>query len=186
MLEKQLGSRLRDLRTRRKRSLRALARDTGIALSFISAVENGRNSISVGKLKTLLDSLGTTLGEFFSDGAAPTPAKIVYRKAELVEISGQHKGLSYREVAPNRPGRALQLLVERYESGADTGPELYRHEAEEAGVVLKGQLELTVEDEVHVLGPGDAYYFDSRRPHRFRNVGRGEVESVSVNTPPSF
>jgi mannose-6-phosphate isomerase-like protein (cupin superfamily) len=37
-----------------------------------------------------------------------------------------------------------------------------------------------------VLGPGDAYYFDSRTPHRFRNVGEEECEVVSVNSPPSF
>jgi mannose-6-phosphate isomerase-like protein (cupin superfamily) len=36
------------------------------------------------------------------------------------------------------------------------------------------------------LEPGDAYYFDSRLPHRFRNVGEEECEVVSACTPPSF
>ncbi|MCZ7644872.1 MAG: cupin domain-containing protein [Planctomycetota bacterium] len=185
MDDRQLGTRLRALREARKRSLRSVAREAGIALSFVAAVEKGRNSISVAKLKTLLDALGSNLGAFFGD-AAPPASKVVYRKNELVEISGQRRGLSYREVAAGRPGRALQVLVESYAPGADTGAERYRHEAEEAGVVLKGRLELTVDDEVHVLGPGDAYYFDSRRPHRFRNAGKGVVQAVSVNTPPSF
>jgi mannose-6-phosphate isomerase-like protein (cupin superfamily) len=61
-----------------------------------------------------------------------------------------------------------------------------RHEAEEAGVVLKGTLELTVDGQTYVLRPGDAYYFDSRRPHRFRNLGTVPVEAISVNGPPSF
>ncbi len=53
-------------------------------------------------------------------------------------------------------------------------------------MVLRGTLELIVDDVVHVLKPGDAYYFDSRRPHRFRNRGKTPVEAISVNSPPSF
>jgi len=37
-----------------------------------------------------------------------------------------------------------------------------------------------------VLEAGDAYYFDSRQPHRFRNVHDQECELISVCTPPSF
>ena len=32
-------------------------------------------------------------------------------------------------------------------------------------------IEVTIDGERRLLGPGDAYYFDSRRPHRFRNIG---------------
>jgi mannose-6-phosphate isomerase-like protein (cupin superfamily) len=124
------------------------------------------------------------LGEFFSQRVQPP--KVAYRKKELVEISSPETGISYREVAAGRPGRALQFIVERYERGAETGPELLRYNAEEAGVVLKGRLELTVDSEVYVLGPGDAYYFDNNRPHRFRNVGSGELLAVSASTPTTF
>jgi transcriptional regulator with XRE-family HTH domain len=182
--ELDVAARLRALRARRKLSLRALSRETGIAVSFLSALEQGRNNVSVAKLKAIVDALGVTLAEFFSQ-APPPREKIVYRKNELSEISGQ-KGISFRDVATSRRGRALQLLVERYDPGTDTGADSYRHEAEEAGVILRGTLELIVDDEIHVLKPGDAYYFDSRRPHRFRNRGRVPVEAISVNTPPSF
>jgi transcriptional regulator with XRE-family HTH domain len=180
-----IGSRLRELRRRRKLSLRAVSRESGVALSFLSSLERGNNSVSVGKLHTILEALGTNLGEFF--GAAPEPpAKVVYRKKELTQIAGRGTGLSFKEVAAGRPGRALQLILETYRRGADTGPGLYHHNAEEAGLVLKGKLELTVDGESWTLGPGDAYYFDSNRPHRVRNVGKGEAQAVSVNTPPSF
>jgi mannose-6-phosphate isomerase-like protein (cupin superfamily) len=63
---------------------------------------------------------------------------------------------------------------------------MLRHESEEGGVVIRGRMEVTVGDQRRVLGPGDAYYFDSRIPHRFRNVGDEECEVVSACTPPSF
>ena len=184
MDEALIGARLSELRRRHRLSLRALSRAAGVAPSFISGLEQGNSSVSVATLKAILDVFGVGLGEFFSPTQA-APAKVVYRKDELVELAGQ-RGVSYREVAAGQPGRALQLLLEHYEPGADTGSEKYHHDAEEAGLVLSGKLELTVEDEVFVLGPGDAYYFDSRRPHRFRNIGKSPVKAVSVNSPPSF
>jgi transcriptional regulator with XRE-family HTH domain len=184
MDNKKMGRQLRQLRRHKKQSLRALSRSTGIAVSFLSAVEQGKNNVSVAKLKSILDALGTGLSEFFSQDVQPP--KIVYRKKELIEISSRGTGISYREVATGRQGRLLQFIVERYKPGAETGPELLQYNAEEAGVVLKGKLELTVESEVVVLGPGDTYYFDNNRPHRFRNVGRGELLAVSANTPTTF
>lgn len=180
-----LGPRLKALRTRKQYSLRELARRTGIAVSFLSAIERGANNVSVAKLKIILEALGTTMAEFFA-AEAPPPQQIVYRKRELTNIAGGSRGIAFRELAAGRPGRALQLLVERYAPGSDTGPESYHHNAEECGVVLKGCLELTVDGDTFDLNPGDGYYFDSRRPHRFRNRGKTTVEAISVNTPPSF
>jgi len=184
MDNKQLGRQLRELRRRGKWSLRALSRSTGIAVSFLSTLEQGKNNVSVAKLKTILDSLGVGLSEFF--GKSSQLPQVVYRKEELTEIGVRGTGISYREVAAGRHGRALQLTVERYKPGAQTGPEMLQYDAEEVGVVLEGRLELTVDSKVHLLGRGDAYYFDNNRPHRFRNVGRGMLMTVSVNTPTRF
>ena len=68
----------------------------------------------------------------------------------------------------------------------DTGEVMITHEGEEGGVVLAGQVEITVGDQVRVLGPGEAYYFECRIPHRFRNVGDTDVMIVSASTPPTF
>ena len=60
------------------------------------------------------------------------------------------------------------------------------HDGEEGGVIIQGQVEITVGDRVKVLGPGEAYYFESRTPHRFRNVGNDAAILVSANTPATF
>jgi mannose-6-phosphate isomerase-like protein (cupin superfamily) len=60
------------------------------------------------------------------------------------------------------------------------------HEGEEGGVVISGRIEVTVDDQRRILGPGDAYYFESRQPHRFRCVGPNPCEVVSACTPPTF
>jgi uncharacterized cupin superfamily protein len=51
---------------------------------------------------------------------------------------------------------SLMMLHETYEPGADSGQRLCSHEGEEAGIVIAGQIEITVGDEVETLGTGDA------------------------------
>jgi len=94
--------------------------------------------------------------------------------------------IAYRLVAASRHDRKMSILWETYEPETDTGEDLLTHSGEEGGVVIEGEIELTVAGETWTLGPGDAYYFDSRLPHRFRNTGKASARIVSANTPPTI
>ncbi|MBY5818068.1 cupin domain-containing protein [Rhizobium leguminosarum] len=178
-----IGSRLRHLRIAHKLSQRELAKRTGVPNSTISLIESNASNPSVGALKRILDGIPTGLAEFFAF-EPERPRKAFYAAEELVEIG---KGtISYRQVGENLFGRSLQILKECYQPGADTGKVPLVHEGEEGGIVLSGRLEVTVDDERRILGPGDAYYFESRRPHRFRCVGPVACEVISACTPPTF
>jgi mannose-6-phosphate isomerase-like protein (cupin superfamily) len=89
-------------------------------------------------------------------------------------------------VAATRRERKMSILSEIYDPGSDTGEDLLTHSGEEGGVVIEGELELTVAGKTWLLGPGDAYYFDSRLPHRFRNPGQVAARIVSANSPPTI
>ena len=178
-----VGSRLRYVRTRSGLSQRALAKKAGVTNSAVSLIESNGVNPSVGALKRILDGIPIGLSEFFA--VEPERArKAFYQAEELVEIG--RGPISYKQVGEAMFGRALQILKERYEPGADTGRIPLVHDGEEGGIVLNGRLEVTVDDERHILGPGDAYSFDSRRPHRFRCVGPIPCEVVSACTPPTF
>jgi len=178
-----IGGRLRFIRMRHALSQRELAKRVGVTNSTISLIESNQTNPSVGALKRILDGIPIGLAEFFA--MEPDKAqKVLYQSDELVEI-GKGK-ISYRQVGDHLFGRALQILKERYEPGSDTGKVPLVHDGEEGGIVLSGRLEVTVEDQRKILGPGDAYYFESRRPHRFRCVGPVACEVVSACTPPTF
>ena len=178
-----VGERLRFVRSRHKLSQRELAKRSGVTNSTISLIESNRMNPSVGALKRVLDGIPMGMAEFFAL-EPDRPRKVFYRADELTEIG---KGLiSYRQIGDNLFGRALQILKERYEPGGDTGRTPLVHDGEEGGIVLSGRLEVTVESERRILGPGDAYYFESRRPHRYRCVGAKPCEVISAGTPPTF
>ena len=49
---------------------------------------------------------------------------------------------------------------------------------------MEGELEVTVGDELRVLKVGESYLFDSRIPHRFRNISNARTVVISACTPP--
>lgn len=180
----KIGSKLRELRRRRDLGVRELAARSGISHSTISLIERDRMSPSIDTLGAVLDALGTTLPGFFSDLQTSLPYSPFYASEDLVEI-GKVDTISYRVVGLDHPNRQMLMLHERYAPGADTGEE-FTHAAQEAGMVLSGLVEVTVGNQKKVLKPGDGYYFDSRMPHRFRNVHDGQSEILSAITPPTY
>ncbi len=50
--------------------------------------------------------------------------------------------------------------------------------------LLQGKVELTMGEEVHVLGKGDSIYLDSPPEHIWKNIGKTEVISFAVGIPP--
>jgi len=178
-----VGERLRNVRVTFGLSQRALARRAGVTNGLISLIEQNRVSPSVSSLKKVLDGVPMTLAEFFTLDMAAAP-KAFFGADELTELGNDQ--VSLRLVAAQRAGRQLTLLHERYAPGAETGDEMLSHRGEEAGVVVKGRIELTLAGVTRVLTAGEAYYFSSHLPHRFKNVGREPCEIISASTPPSF
>jgi transcriptional regulator with XRE-family HTH domain len=178
-----VGARLKTIRTSFGLSQRALARRAGVTNGLISLIEQNRVSPSISSLKKVLDGLPMSLAEFFTADVTEPPQSF-FSTEELLELGNPE--VSLRLVAAQRPGRLLTVLHERYAVGAATGAEPLVHRGEEAGVVVRGRIEVTVGAASRVLGPGEAYYFTSTMPHSFRNVGREVCEIISASTPPSF
>ncbi len=178
-----VGAHLRAVRTIYGLSQRELAKRAGVTNGLISLIEQNRVSPSVSSLKKVLDGIPMSIAEFFTLDLSASP-QVFYRSDELTDLGD--RSVALRLVAARRANRAMSVMHERYAAGADTGADMLRHEGEEGGVVVRGRIELTVGGETRVLGPGDAYYFTSAIPHRFRNTGSEPCEIVSASTPPTF
>lgn len=178
-----VGPRLREIRNQLGLSQRELARRSGVTNGMISLIEQDKASPSVALLKKVLVGIPMSLAEFFAQPQTAEP-QAFFAAAELTALdSGK---IRFRQVGAQVPGRTLQVMTETYPPGADTGEAMLQHEAQEGGIVIRGRIEVTAGHQSRVLGPGDAYYFDSRMPHRFRNIGDEECELFSACTPPTF
>ncbi len=176
-----VGVRLKAMRAARGFSQRDLAARAGVTNGMISMIEQNKHSPSVATLNRLTDALGLSFAEFFSL-QLPAANEVFYNKNDLVKLT--EGNVTFRVVAGEKPGKAVQILHELYEPGGDTGAEMLTHRGEEGGIVVEGEIELTVGEQARVLGPGDAYYFQSTTPHRFRNVSKKRTVLISACTPP--
>lgn len=179
----EVGRQLRAVRTAFGLSQRELAKRAGVTNGMVSLIEQDRVSPSIGSLQKILSAFPMTMAEFFTRDMEGQD-EVVFRAADLPDVGTGD--IQYRLVAATRVDRKMSILSETYEPDTDTGDDLLTHPGEEGGVVIEGELEVTVAGKVWVLGPGDAYYFDSRLPHRFRNTGAKPARIVSANTPPTI
>lgn len=185
-----VGARLREIRQQFGLSQRQLADQAGVPHGQISMIETNKSSPSVASLRRILGGFGITMSEFFEPDSTE-PSQVFFKPTELRDLTSQlYQGpdamrsmLTLRQVGDAK-AHGLQILQERYEAGADTGEDMIEHEASEGGIVISGELEVTVGDETRILKAGDAYLFNSRQPHRFRNVSDRAAEVISACTPP--
>ncbi len=174
-----LGRRLRVLRTNRGLSLATVADQVGLSVSFLSAVELGQSSISVGNLFKLADAYGTTVpglnAEYRTD-----PRTVLHPEDRPRYVAGQ--GLIVIEDLIATPGAIEAQRIEiRPNAGSE---EPYAHPGEEFIYVLSGQLTFWLEErEQYILREGDSLYFRSTQLHRWWNDSDEPVTVLWINVP---
>ncbi|CAG8999301.1 MAG: HTH-type transcriptional regulator PuuR [Candidatus Celerinatantimonas neptuna] len=178
-----VGHQLKTIRLMRGLSQRQLARQSGVTNSMISQIEQGLVNPSVGSLKKILDAIPISMGEFFTLEFEEQP-KYFFKQDELTDLGdGQIEMLL---VGSRRRARKLAMIHEIYPPGSDTGQDMMSHEGEECGIIIKGSIEITIADQTQGLSAGEAYYFNTHQPHRFRNISDEPCELISAATPPTF
>ncbi|MDE8345850.1 MAG: cupin domain-containing protein [Acidocella sp.] len=179
-----IGTRLRMVRQIYGLTQRELARRAGVTNGAISLIEQNRVSPSISSLKKILHGIPLSLAEFFTTNFAAAD-QLFFGVGDFTEIAFG-ADISMRMVGQSMKNRALQMLHETYQPGADTGLDMLRHTGEEAGIIISGCLTVTIGAQERTLQPGQAYYFRSDIPHRFRNQGDEPCVLISANSPPSF
>ena len=166
-----VGQRIRDLRRSRKLSLETIAARTDLSIGFLSQIERGLSSPSLRVLATIADVLGIGIAGLFgaTETAAAGSDAIVTREQQRAELNLWRTGISKQLLSPSGSDGRLNLFLVHMEPDGSTGDELYTHDGEEAGLVLEGEMKLTVDAETWTLKTGDSFRFASRRPHRFSN-----------------
>lgn len=197
----QVGQRLRSAREEQGLSLREVARRLDISASALSQIETGKSRPSVKTLYAIVSELGLSMDELFAEGGgsrqpatAPTSpeeaaaagpngsrsaAAPIVQRAEARASIDLDAGVTWaRLTGAHDPN--VDFLHTTYHPGSSSSGsgKLVRHNGREYGVVLSGELELTVGFEKFLLGPGDSCSFDSNEPHRLANPGTEPATAI--------
>jgi len=131
-----VGSRLRELRSRQRLSLRALSKKAGVAVSFLSKIESGKSSPTLATLLKLLEALDTRVPAFFASPAQPPNLVLVTKHADMKVLDDGDK--FWRQLFPDVPDVKLVMSYEEYRPRTKH-VEVERHLADVCTVHLHGE-----------------------------------------------
>jgi quercetin dioxygenase-like cupin family protein/DNA-binding XRE family transcriptional regulator len=177
-----IGEHIRQLRLKRHVSVRSFAAQTGFSPSFISQLENGQVSPSLGSLQKIAETLGVTLGEFFAATASNAEEDLIVRPPERRRLDSTWTDAHLEALGSMTRGRRLEPVLATFGPGGRSGKHLHSHSREEFAFVVRGRVTLTLGGAENELGPGDAVTLPAHSPHRWENPGQETVEVLMISS----
>jgi quercetin dioxygenase-like cupin family protein len=183
----RLGSAIRARRHLLGMTLVEVAASARLSHPFLSQLERGLARPSMRSLTAIASTLGTTAQALMAASELPAvpaaePVSVVTHVTDDVATIDAPGG----SVRPLVRGERAMLPVE-FNGAPRDFDEYYRHDGEELVYVVRGQIEIDVEGELHTAAAGDSVYYPGGYRHRWRSLSDEEVRLVVVqqNRPPS-
>lgn len=180
-MELKIAQKVKALRLASDLTQTELADRANLTKGFISQLENDQTSISVDSLADILDALGVSLTEFFSDEAE---AAVVFSPEDRVAVEG--KGATKFELlVPGSTNNLMDpILVE-----LTPGERLDRtdpHPGEQFGFVLSGMATLKLDKKEHRVPSQHCFYFKADKNYQITNEGTRLVRMLWITSPPQM
>ena len=173
-----IGAKIKLLRIKNQLTLEELANRSELTKGFLSQVERNLTSPSIATLEDILEALGTSLGEFFSDDR---DERVVFTANDYFINEQEAYDISY--IVPNAQKNCMEPIHLLLEKGGETCPD-NPHEGEEFGYILKGKVEIHLGKRICIAQKGDAFYYRADKTHYLKGIERTEL--IWVTSPPSF
>lgn len=200
--ERHPGLVLRALRAERRWTLADVSTRTGLTISTLSKVENGRMALNYDKMMRIATGLNIDIGVLFAAPVAPVAARpdmAVNGGRRSITRAGEGRMIETRNLTQHYPAADLlnkqivPIITEVKARSREEFGDLLRHPGEEYVLVIEGTLELHSELYAPVrLEAGDSIYFDSNMAHGYVAAGTDVCRILSVcstadwggNSPP--
>jgi quercetin dioxygenase-like cupin family protein/DNA-binding XRE family transcriptional regulator len=170
----RIGRLLRETRMRLGLTLQQVAVSADLTKGFVSQVERGEASASLGSLYRLCESLGIPVSLLFSSKSS---GKVVRQSAgRAVYVGGSRSEGRVCTPPSERRGQVVEVCF----SEAGPAPEdFWTHEGElVTAFVTSGELEVRFPDRTVTLGPGDSITYSPAEPHAWWNPSANRVTTV--------
>ena len=175
-----VGRRLRELRTKRSLSLRALAELSGLNVNTLSLIENGKSSPSVSTLQQLATALGEPISSFFAE-------ELIERKVVYTSVAGRPQtdfgSPQMENLARNLAGNSIQPFIVTLKPGMGSGDRMIVHTGHEFVYCLEGSLRYQIENEEFLLRAGDSLVFEAHLSHCWENTGEEPSRFLLILCP---
>lgn len=182
-IKDNVGDRFRAVREKVGLSLQDISQRTGLNTVLLGQIEEGHVVPPLGTVIKMAKALDMKMGYFIS--GEEDKAYTIVRGDERKVISRygagkeEHYGYEYESLAPHKKHRHMEPFLVTL-APVDTEGKMSTHDGQEFIYVLKGTMEVRLEEGTHVLEPGDAIYYDSTVPHLVKCHGDKQAEILAV------
>lgn len=180
-----IGIKVKNYRKKNGLTLEELGKKAGITASYLSQVERGLAEPSIASLRKVGKALNVPIYKFLVEGEEQD--KFIIRKNERTKtqrIEGKGVTEFLTPLAKENNNLAMVCLSGMLPPFSATGTiDESIHNAEEMILIVKGIMEITVEDEVNILNEGDSIYIKANLKHIIKNIGENDLEIISCISP---
>lgn len=176
-----IGRKIKALRLASDLTQEELANRASLSKGFISQLENDQTSIQIDSLSDMLDALGISLSDFFSESSVE---QVVFEPSDRVAVDDTGAG-SFQLLIPGSTHNQMDpvlVTMQPGESLAKSDP----HPGEQFGFVLKGTITVQLGKKVHKIKGKSCFYFESDREHQIRNDNGTPASLLWITTPPQM
>jgi electron transfer flavoprotein alpha subunit len=173
--DKSFGGQMRQLRQAKKVSLESLASITGFSERYLKGIEEGITVPPVSAVIQIAKALSIDSGSFLS---AEDQEDSERKRRE--SFFKRTQAYSYKTLTPYAETKHMKAFLVTIDPKQDHQMVEYRHEGEEFLYVLKGELEVNVAGNPHLLKKDQTLHFDSGLPHKLHNLSDEEAKLIVV------
>lgn len=178
-----IGLKIKELRLENGLTQEELASRCELTKGFISQIENNITSPSIKTLVDVLEVLGTSLGEFFTDDTEEEA--YVFTEEDFYIKHDEELLHNINWIVPNAQKYEMEpIIIEIYPKGKSFEDE--GHSGEEFGYVLEGSIVLRVGKKRYICNQGDSFYYNANKFHYMENTSDSIAKVLWVSTPPMF
>ncbi len=179
----QMGKRIKKKRESHGFQMKELSDRIGVTSSLISQIESGKAFPSIVTLKKIADALHTTVGELIGENEDLVHQPLL-KLNERRYVKENKNGTSLFLLSRHDPSKRIEPYIIQFIKNSDsTDIMTSNYPGQEFCFILKGMFEAIVNDQEYNLNEGDGFYFNSSRPHYFKNVSGGKAEILWIITP---
>lgn len=178
-----LGRRIRELRKERHLSMKELCARAQLSVAMLSHIERNETNPSLKMLEKICGGLGVEMANLFPTQAADASGEeaFVVRANARASLSLPH-GVTKQLLSPSHK-KTLELFILKVAPQGSSGQEPLVRSGEKAGLLMQGDVRLTVGTLSFDIQEGDSFLFDSGLPHRFSNRGSAEAHILWIIRP---
>ncbi|WP_223590355.1 helix-turn-helix domain-containing protein [Neobacillus bataviensis] len=157
-----IGSKIREIRNRKKITIAQMCEGTGLSKGFISNVENNNTSPSINTLQTIATFLGV-----------PLPYLLLEKKQHMRVVRKDERTYSsfnQLKIEHITSKGGLRMMSVEFPPGTSMG-EANSHQGEECHLVLEGKVLAEQGEDSIILEEGDSFSWNASVPHFVKNIG---------------